>query len=159
MKIEPAKFWRSNYYKNPPLTDEMVQEAQRQLGVQLPDEYLALVRYQNGGYTAGFGHPMKERTSWAVDHVPLHALGGIVTDPNHKGIHNILQTTYMTAEWGLPSDQVLLDGDGHYWITLDYRRGDIPTVAWIDVEVGQDMQVAANFAAFLNGLRPESDYV
>ena len=27
----------------------------------------------------------------------------------------------MTTEWGLPQDVVLLDGDGHTWIALDYR--------------------------------------
>lgn len=49
---------------------------------------------------------------------------------------------------GLPPKQVLLSGDGHYWITLGYRRGEVPSVAWIDVEFGEDIQVAPTFAEF-----------
>jgi len=31
-------------------------------------------------------------------------------------------------------------------------------VAWIDVECDEDIQVAPTFAAFLEGLRPESEF-
>jgi hypothetical protein len=92
----------------------MVAFAEREFGVKLPGEYIALLQLQNGGY--------------------------------------------MTEEWGLPPRQVLLSGDGHWWITLDYRRSDVPTVAWIDVECGQDLQIAPSFAAFLAGLRPAADF-
>jgi hypothetical protein len=59
-------FWRSNYYNHPPLTDEMVEAAEKQLGVKLPLEYIALLRIQNGGYTKDFGYPMTQRTTWLV---------------------------------------------------------------------------------------------
>jgi hypothetical protein len=158
MAIPADKFWRSNYYNHPPLTDEMVAVAERQLGVKLPVEYVALLRIQNGGYTHGFGFPMTQRTTWAEDHVPLNDLAGIVTDPAIRTAQNILDTAYMTEEWGLPPGQVLLTGDGHWWITLDYRNGDVPSVAWIDVECGEDVQVASSFAVFLDGLRPNSEF-
>jgi hypothetical protein len=158
MDIAPDKFWRSNYYKHPPLTDEMVEVAERQLRVKLPGEYIALLRIQNGGYTHGFGFPMTRRTAWAKDHVPLNDLAGIVTDPRIRTAQNILDTEYMTEEWGLPARQALLSGDGHWWITLDYRKGDVPSVAWIDVESGEDIQVAPTFAAFLEGLRSISEF-
>jgi hypothetical protein len=54
--------------------------------------------------------------------------------------------------------QVLLSGDGHYWITLDYRNGPHPSIAWIDVECGEDVQIAESFPAFLLGLVPTSPY-
>ncbi len=158
MAITADQFWRSNYYNHPPLTDEMVAEAERQLGVKLPAEYVALLRIQNGGYTHGFGFPMNRPTKWAVNHVPLDTLFGIVTDPDHPTAQNILQTAYMTREWGLPPRQVLLTGDGHWWISLDYRTGEVPSVAWLYIDLGEDIQVAPSFAAFLDGLLPESTF-
>lgn len=158
MAILIDAFWQSNYYKHPPLTDDLVSVAEKQLGVKLPAEYLALLRVQNGGYTHGFGFPMTQPTAWAKDHVPLNDMAGIVTDPDIRTAQNILDTGYMTDEWGLPPRQALLSGDGHWWITLDYRSGDSPSVAWIDVECGEDIQVAPTFAAFLDGLRPSVDF-
>jgi hypothetical protein len=158
MAIDPRDFWDVNYYKHPPLTDEMLAEAEATLGVHLPTELVELLRIQNGGYTKGFSHPMNQKTTWASDHVPFDALAGIVTDPNHETAQNLLQTEYMTREWGLPTKQVLLSGDGHYWISLDYRKGSAPSVAWIDVECGEDLQIASSFATFLAGLVPSSIY-
>lgn len=158
MAIAADKFWRSNYYNHPPLTDEMVVVAEWELKVKLPPEYIALLRLQNGGYTHGFGFPMTQRTTWAEDHVPLNALAGIVTDRSIRTAQNILDTPYLTEEWGLSSRQVLLNGDGHWWITLDYRHGAVPSVAWIDVECDEDVQVAPSFAKFLEGLRLRSEF-
>jgi hypothetical protein len=64
----------------------------------------------------------------------------------------------MTKEWGLPPKQVLLSCEGHFWITLDYRNGRMPSIAWIDVECGEDIQIAASFEVFLSGLVPDSIY-
>ncbi len=152
--MDAHSFWEDNFYNHPPLTDQMVEQAEAMLGFKLPGSLIALLWIQNGGYTKGFVHPMKQRTTWAEDHVPLDDLGGIVLDPEHETALNLLQTEYMTKEWGLPEKQVLLSGDGHYWITLDYRHGPEPTVAWIDVECGEDFQVAASFDDFLSGLVP-----
>ena len=158
MAIPDSEFWSDNYYQHPPLTDEMLAEAEANLGVRLPPRLVDLLRIQNGGYTQGFAHPMPRRTTWAEDHVPLDELAGIVTDPNIRTAQNLLLTEYMTKEWGLPPRQVLLAGDGHFWITLDYRRGDVPSVAWIDTECDEDIQIADSFEAFLKGLVPASTY-
>ncbi len=90
--------------------------------------------------------------------MPLHDLAGIVLAPTDDTVLNILASVGKNADWSLPDRQVLLSGDGHYWITLDYRKGDVPSVAWIDVECDEDIQVARTFAAFLKGLRPDSDF-
>jgi hypothetical protein len=75
-----------------------------------------------------------------------------------KTAHNILDTQYMIEEWGLPEKQVLLTGDGHWWITLDYRQSEIPSVRWIALECDQDIHVANNFEDFINGLVSEDTY-
>ena len=158
MAIAQSEFWDTNYYRHPPLSEPMVQEAERTLGVRLPGELIALLRIQNGGYTKGFAHAMEVRTTWAEDHVPLQDLFGIVTDKSIQSPLNLLATPHMMQEWGLPPKQVLLSGDGHWWITLDYRAGDAPKVAWIDVECGEDVEIAPSFQAFLDGLVPLSAY-
>lgn len=151
-------FWSTNYYEHPPLTPEAVVEAERILGVALPRELIELLAVQNGGYTLGFAHPMSQPTTWANDHVPLGDLSGIIVDPKHPSPMNLVRTVELTEEWGLPPKQVLLSGDGHYWITLDYRSGVEPSVAWIDVECDEDIQIAPSFSAFLQGLVPASTY-
>jgi hypothetical protein len=159
MAIDPNNFWSSNYYHHPQLTDAMIEVAQVDLGVKLPMEYLSLLRIQNGGYTKGFGFPMTEKTTWADDHVPLSELAGIVIDPTIETAQNIINSRELTNEWDLPPQQILLTGDGHWWITLDYRKGEIPSVAWIDVDSGEDIRVAATFSDFLAGLRVDEEFV
>lgn len=158
MAIPTEQFWGSNYYEHPPLTDEMLATAEEQLGVKLPAEYVHLLRTQNGGYTQGFAFPMAVPTAWATDHVSLDELFGVVTDPSISTAQNILETAYMTEEWGLPPRQVLLAGDGHWWITLDYRDGPKPAVRWLYVDQGEDIPIAPTFAAFLEGLVPGSQF-
>jgi hypothetical protein len=154
--VVSSDFWASNYYEHPPLTDIALARAERILGVRLPVELIALLRIQNGGYTKGFIHPTAQPTTWAKDHVPLPDLSGIIIDSNHPSPMNMVRTPEMTLEWGLPPKQVLLSGDGHYWITLDYRSGASPSISWIDVECGEDIQIASSFGAFLAGLVAET---
>ena len=151
-------FWDSNYFKHPQLTDEMISIAENILKVKLPTLLLDLLKIQNGGYTKGFAYPMTVKTTWAENRVPLSELFGIVTDKTIETAQNILDSAYMTKEWGLPEKQVLLIGDGHWWITLDYRNGDNPNVRWVDVECNEDILVADNFDNFINGLVSEDRY-
>lgn len=158
MKIDFTEFWDSNYYYNPDLTDEIIIQAERQLGVKLPEIFIKLLKVQNGGYTKGFAFPMRTKTTWADNHIPLSELFGIVLDEKSDSGHNIMQSSYMTEEWGLPDKQVLLTGDGHWWITLDYRLSDNPTIRWIDCECDEYIHVANSFEEFYNGLVSEDEF-
>jgi SMI1 / KNR4 family (SUKH-1) len=158
LPLDASTFWDTSYVVNPELTDVMINEAQTRLGVTLPTELIELLRVQNGGYTAGFVFPTKVATSWADDHVLFNELAGINLDSESEVIFNLLGSTYLTEEWELPEKQVLLGGDGHYWITLDYRASDEPSVAWIGTEFGEDLQLAISFREFLTGLVEESVY-
>ncbi len=149
-------FWDNNYYNNPLLTPEMIEYAEKKLNVKLPQRFIDLLLIQNGGYTKGFAFPMSEKTTWSETHVPLQELFGIVITPSIESAHNILDTEYLIQEWGLPEKQVLLSGDGHWWITLDYRNSDIPSVRWIDCECGEDIHIADTFEEFINKLVPEA---
>ena len=159
MKINKTEFWGDNYYKNPVLSDEMIVEAENKLEVKLPDLFIELLKIQNGGYTKGYAYPTRVKTTWADNHVPLTELFGIVLDKNFNSSHNIMESYNMTEEWGLPEKQILLTGDGHWWITLDYRNSDIPSIRWIDCECDEDIHIADSFADFIGELVSEDEFV
>lgn len=150
--VNKENFWDNNYYNHPELTDALIQNAEKELKVKLPSSFIDLLKIMNGGYTIGFLFPIKTETAWAGNYIPLPSLNGIVVDTDIETTLNILDTPYMTKEWGLPEKQVLLSGDGHCWITLDYRNIDTPTIRWIDVDAQEDVHVANSFEDFLKGL-------
>ncbi|OAV45896.1 hypothetical protein A3850_011490 [Lewinella sp. 4G2] len=152
------QFWDSNSTSNSRLTNKSIKMAEQKLGVDLPELYIDLLKVQNGGYTKGFAYPMTIETSWSKNHIPLYELFGIDLYHGPGNSSNILYSTYMIEEWGLPEKQVLLSGDGHWWITLDYRKSTIPSVNWIDCECSEDIHVANNFTDFINGLVSEEAF-
>jgi len=158
MAIDKTNFWGTNYYNHPPLTDEMIETAEKTLNVKLPFQFIELLKIQNGGYTEGFAFPMNQKTTWAENHVPLNELFGILVDKSIKSAQNILDSDYLTKEWGLPEKQVVINGDGHWWITLDYRVGDNPVVKWIDVECEEEVLITNNFDDFINGLVSDEEF-
>ncbi|MFI6642519.1 SMI1/KNR4 family protein [Streptomyces sp. NPDC050504] len=150
-----ATFWGEGLYGvQPSLTDEVVRDAERRLGVRLPASLLEVLRVQNGGLVAESWNafPTVAPTSWSEDHVPLDALMGI---GRRDGQLSLLDSAYLVGEWGLPSPLVLLSGDGHWWIALDYRaRGEHgePSVTWFDAENGTELPLAADFRTFVQEL-------
>ena len=159
MAVRPKDFWGSNFFKNPPLTDDMLASAERQLGVRLPKRYVELLRIQNGGYTRElFACPLVEGSSRLENHVTLSELHGIVldTNPDTGGLHNILLTEHITKQHNFPPRQVLLAGEGQSWISLDYREGMVPTVVCIDAAARTEKVIASSFPEFFAALRPAS---
>ena len=131
-------FWSDSVVGvQPPLIDEMVVGAERLLGVRLPSALLELLRVQNGGVVADGWNvfPTSQPTSWSDSHVPFDTMAGIGAA---EGTLSLRDTPYLVQEWGLPSPVVLLTGDGHWWIALDYREcgpdGE-PSVTWFDTEL------------------------
>ncbi|MFF7546192.1 SMI1/KNR4 family protein [Streptomyces canus] len=156
-----AMFWADGEYGvQPPLTDETVREAERVLGVTLPSALLDLLRVQNGGVVAADhdAFPTSRPTSWSHDHVPFDALMGI---GRLDRVTSLLDTPYLVKEWGLSSPIVLLSGDGHCWIGLDYRGcgpdGD-PSVTWFDIELDTELPLASDFRTFVENLTAASGF-
>lgn len=150
-----ATFWGDGLYgAQPPLTDAAVEDAERLLGVRLPTALLEVLRVRNGGVVADAWNafPTDGPTSWSEDHVPFDEMMGIGRE---DGQVSLLDSAYLIEEWGLPSPLVLLSGDGHCWVALDYRacgrRGE-PSVTWFDVEDGTELPLAADFRTFAERL-------
>ncbi|MFE2560568.1 SMI1/KNR4 family protein [Streptomyces sp. NPDC059352] len=116
-----ASFWSGHTYGvQPDLTQATVAAAEHVLGLRLPTSLIDLLRVRNGGGVTADrdAFPTDQPTSWSEDHIPFTELMGIGTGGH--GL-SLLETPYLVEEWGLPSPVVLLSGDGHYWIGLDYR--------------------------------------
>jgi hypothetical protein len=158
MAMTPVEFWGENYYNHPPLTPELLKLCEEKFGVKLPLLLVELLQFQNGGYTNDFGYPMAQETSWAKDHVPLNGMSGIVDDPNIQTSFNLLESDYYQREWNLPPKQLTLNGDGHWWITLDYRFSARPSVLWIDTEEEEMIPIAPTFEIFYAGLRSIAEF-
>jgi hypothetical protein len=153
-----VNFWTEGTYGvQPPLTDEAVRDAEELLGVRLPEALLELLRVQNGGTVIDerSAFPTTERTSWAPDHVPFDSLMGI---GKTEGSLSLLDTPYLVEEWGLPSPVVLLTGDGHAWVALDYRAGGEPSVVWLDADDESELWLAPDLRTFLDGLVPAESF-
>lgn len=139
----------NDYGKLETLTDEAVKKAEEKLGVKLSDSYINLLKQQNGGYLNYNAHPAEGATTWAdgyagVDHILGIGLG------EERGI---LDSEYLIQEWDLPKNIVLISGDGHTWIALDYRSNEAePAIIYIDTEQQQEIMLAKNFEGFINGL-------
>jgi hypothetical protein len=169
-EFNPTRFWG----EGPPLaeqkgilrdlTRETVARAEAYLGIVLPNSYIELLKIKNGGDTKGFVIPVEYKHKWVGDHLDVDHLNGIgLIQPQPpdfygwEGSNNIYMSPYMIREWGLPERQIMLCGDGHTWITLDYRRGPEPVVTWLDNDAGpefEDSVIADSFDDFLSKLLP-----
>jgi len=80
--LDLSSFWKdSDYarteYVGAPVTDEMIQSVQAELGYRLPEAYIDLLRNQNGGIPTKTRHRTSEPTSWAEDHVAITGIDGL----------------------------------------------------------------------------------
>ncbi|HDR3895236.1 SMI1/KNR4 family protein [Bacillus thuringiensis] len=139
-----------DYLKLAPINDELIKKAEEVLNVKLPESYINLLKEQNGGTLRLDTHPTSKPNSWADDHVNVSGLYGISFDENES---SILESRYLIREWDMPDNIVLLSGDGHTWIALDYRNvAENPPVIFIDNEFEEIIELAPNFESFLQNL-------
>lgn len=152
--------WEMNLpdeYELEDLTKENIEKAENKLSIKFPESYLDILKKKNGGrlrQTMLFPNifPVNEDIGDEGDLVLDHLLG--ISERECEGV---LTTLNMRGEWGLPDDIVLLSGDGHWSVVLDYRNytGDNPPVSYLDSEYEIDKQIAVDFESFLNQLRAE----
>ncbi len=128
------------------INEKGIAKAEKKLGVILPDTYKKLILEQNGGYTIHNAFPTDHPNSWADDHVPFDHLKGIA-----KG-EGIMDSDYLIEEWELPKGLVLICGDGHTWIAMDYRQTkENPPIHYFDLEDETDFKLADSFDELIAG--------
>ncbi|MDG3043681.1 SMI1/KNR4 family protein [Bacillus sp. B6(2022)] len=91
--------------------------------------------------------PTTHSNSWAEDHIQFNHLLGIAED------EGIMDSAYLIKEWELPEGLVLINGDGHTWVAMDYRKTkENPAIHYFDVEMEEDFKLADSFDEFIEGL-------
>lgn len=132
------------------INEKAILKAEKELGVNLPESYKKLVLLQNGGFIKYNAFPTDRPTSWAKDHIQFDYLLGIGKEDG------ILESADLIEEWELPDGLVLLHGDGHTWIALDYREvKENPPVHYFDLEDEEDFRLADSFDEFIAKLYTE----
>jgi hypothetical protein len=151
-----VQFEDGAYFTGPPVGDGMVTHAEAVLGVKLPQDYVELLREQNGGVPRNRCYPTEFPTSWAPDHIEISAILGVGGDqgvdaPNGRG------SSGMIEEWGYPAIGVVIcamPSGGHDAVMLDYSesgpQGE-PAVVYVD-EDRVPRRIAESFTEFTRGL-------
>ncbi len=132
-------------YLQPELTDEILKQAEKQLGYKLPVELVTLLKEQNGGYI-----------NMSFPESPHNVISGI--GPNFPSILDFdfeeIQEYVSYSLKGL----IPFDGDGHWYLCLDYREDPLsPYVTFIDVECDNQEIVAKSFSEYLSKLKMQVD--
>jgi hypothetical protein len=155
--------WAGDYQTpNPPFSEALVEQVETMLGVMLPPSYTDLMRQQNGGYIeerlvrVDIELPKQLERHVSDGYVSVGGIAGLNPVPDAYG--SVTQSGYMAKEWDLPDGLVLLDGDGHTWIALDYRhvKQDPPVIFVVSGEE-QHVPIARSFAELLNKMIPYED--
>ncbi|HLR43272.1 MAG TPA: SMI1/KNR4 family protein [Pseudogracilibacillus sp.] len=139
----PNHLWENDMDALPPFNDKTIHIVEEKLQLSLPVDYIELMKMQNGGRL--------HRNLFKLDdkEIFIDELFGISTNE----AEGILTSIYMREEWGLPENIILLSGDGHSWVFLDYRKSVLePSVSYLDQEAEKDYMLAASFTDFMHGL-------
>lgn len=136
-------------YVHEPISKQSIHDAEKRLGVALPRAYLELLAAQNGGYV--------RRTLPDLVHSMIWGIGPrfpSITDSIPSELHRWSRRQRRFWQKTLPL--LPFDGDGHWYLCLDYRSGaPEPRVTYVDLETEEEQLVAGNFKNYLSLLQPK----
>ncbi|MBP3950481.1 SMI1/KNR4 family protein [Bacillus suaedae] len=146
---EGNDFWASpsEYKPGEQLTIEKRITLERNLGVKFPDEFIQLMEMQNGGQLS-YRYVLFEDGDAAI--IPFFYE---MEEDSGIGLSQVF-----VEECGLPEGIILLTGDFHTWVALDYREDkQVPAVVYIvqsemDENKWEEFQMASTFNEFLGKL-------
>lgn len=146
-RADAHAIWNRPVYAHtiqPPLRDEWVRKAERNIGAALPTTYLALLHVQNGG-TIRYSLPENLHGAiWGIGPIwpSIDDPENLEWDPEEDGPN-------AESYQGL----VPFDGDGHWHMCLDYRAGgQEPCVTYLDSECEHEERIADSFSGYLDQL-------
>lgn len=164
--MHPAHVWRDLAEPGSdqtPLTDELLDATESQLGVRLPEALVALLRARNGGVLQLRFPPGR---NYNTVHYSIRGIG-----PKWPRIEK--DAWWHDPEWGPPRPAdaewlIPVDGDGHWDLCLDYRRSPAdssglrvhPAIVVVDTEKFEpniESIVAESFDGYLAQLVPDDE--
>jgi DNA-directed RNA polymerase subunit M/transcription elongation factor TFIIS len=136
-------------------TEERIEQFEKEHNIKLPEEY---IRYAGSKHSWVVKLPPSESEStkyyFGEGFYQIGELSGL--DPDKY--RSIFDSPALVQEWKLPKDLVLIDGDGHTWLALDYRDSNMePKVIVIESDESNHLLVANNFGEFIDSLLPYGD--
>lgn len=154
LKANPHTIWASpeNIPQQPPLTNEALTTFEAEVGLKLPQALVDLLKVQNGGYLR-FEYPdlLNDKICGIGSSYEIGSLFRL--DQEDLG--------YLEGEEPFPLDELIaFDGDGHWYLCLDYRRHLAePEVTYLDVEGMEPSQtwIAPSFQVYLDHMQPKTD--
>lgn len=124
-------------YVQPNLTDDIIFNAEKKIGYKLPKEYVDILKIQNGGYIR-----------FRLPEVPNEQIYGI--GPFFPSLTDFDWTDYEGAVGFELNGLVPFDGDGHWYLCLDYRQNNTqPEITFIDTESDYEKPIAKTFQEYL----------
>lgn len=154
---------RDKHYTLPGFSVGEVRRTEKVLGVRLPKAYVELMREQNGGKLRLRGVMSQERPhKWHTSRTVYEF--GSIAGVHAKAWNGLTQSARdESGERYIPEGLVAFDGDGHWWLCLDYRKcgpkGE-PCITHYDTETPGEFRVAASFESLLRGLiRSDGEYI
>lgn len=129
------------------LTNEDINLAEKHFNVKLPKAYINLLKQKNGGELRYNALPIS-LDRWENDnHIIIEHLLGI------KENDGIMETDYYVKEWEIKRRNIiLLSGDGHEWLALDYDKTEVPKVIFIQTDNERIIELYSSFDEMLENL-------
>lgn len=136
-------------YVHDAISDQIVKDAETKLCVSLPRSFVEVISEQNGGYVRRVLPDYPHRMIWGIG--PRFPS---ITDTHRDELKRWARRG--RRFWEKTPPLVPFDGDGHWYLCLDYRAGlEEPRVTFIDLEIEEEHVVAETFERFLSLLRPD----
>lgn len=145
-------FWANG---DKPISDIDIRVAEEKLGIRLPLSYKELLKEHNGGILQ-YPHIFLEESD--KERFTIPELYGIDFEGAENGV-GILASKYWINKVGLPENILILWGDYHSWIALNYQgKTENPTVYYFyedylsENEKWKQIKIANDFDEFLKKL-------
>lgn len=127
-------------YLQPKLTDDVLEKAEQKLGYKLPKELIELLRIQNGGYI--------RKTLEESLNRQIYGIG-----PYYPSLTHVDWSDYKEWESFQLDGLIPFDGDGHWYLCLDYRNNNSnPQITLADIECDSQEKIAESFSEYLSKL-------
>lgn len=125
------------------IKQEDIRDIEKKYNCKLPNDYINFLEFQNGAILN------KNLIKGYEEDIWIESISGI----NGLEINNVLpESDYFISEWELPNKLLLIYGEGHWWISFDYRNlnpDNTPKISYIDLELNRDIVIANSFTELL----------
>ena len=123
---------------------------EREYGLKIPSQYINYA----GTYSSHVIRLPKNLSGTSNDYWGdgFHTIGDYLGLDSNEG-RSIFDSGWLVDEWQLPEKLVLIEGDGHEWLALDYRNSlTEPKVIIIESDGCTYKIIANSFADFTDSL-------